>query len=232
MEARLRTACFFGVWQGSSPVMTAGIQRKLFARLQWARAAARMAAATGRGDVMENRVSMVVVPAFLSVRAEVMAAMPRSCPVGVPFLEPCNVIRGAANALFNAIATFWQVQGRPKNSFTSSWREPWFPYLEPNDNRLFCRESLSDDLLCSHRVHRDDGSLRRQCFEKQRNSRDLVAFPINATLADDHFGHVVRHRGQRPQGHPGLYCFRSVAAPRASFCPSSRALEGRSPPRL
>ena len=107
MEARLRAGCFFGVWQGSSPVMTAGIQRKLFARFQWARVVARMAAATGRGDCDGESRFNVVVPAFLSrARRSYGGDAAKPCPVRVPFLEPCNAIRGAANALFNAIATF------------------------------------------------------------------------------------------------------------------------------
>ena len=136
MEARLRAARFFGVWQGSSPVMTSASN------------ASCSQGSNGRGQPQngrghwprrcdgESRFNGCRSGFFIRARRSYGGDAAKRCPVGVPFLEPCNVIRGAANALFNAIATFGKFRVGQRTASRRRGGSFGF-YLEPKDNRLF-----------------------------------------------------------------------------------------------
>ena len=112
---------------------------------------------------------------FIRARRSYGGDAAKSDPVRVPFLEPCNVIRGAANALFNApvamirrcgkIATFGKFRVG-KEQLHVIVEGALVSFQSQKIIGFFAQNGLSDDFLCSHRVNRDDGSLQRQCFEK------------------------------------------------------------------
>jgi hypothetical protein len=57
-------------------------------------------------SVFLSRLARVFADDDVGHPMQVVPNAAKPCPVRVPFLEPCNVIRGATNALFNAITAF------------------------------------------------------------------------------------------------------------------------------